>query len=133
ARLGVYIAPDVYRLSWSGEIFKIPLPGLIFSGAGHRYRVFAVRERPDHEDVVLYACPTPNVFETGYVCRGNVPFPEASADTIANAFNAFVQSEFGAHLFKNRCVSHPNDIKALWRQLHDTDTFPLDELVPVIG
>lgn len=78
----------------------------------------------------LYAAPCPNVFPSGQICRGNVPFPVCSMNTIRDAFRLFlVESEFNNHLANGRCRSFEGHCLRLWAQLAGKRRFPPGELV----
>lgn len=129
-RLGVYVPPKVWPVSIFREeqTWHVPLPGLVFVGAGKKYELYAVKERPGVK-VKLYNAPCPNV--SGSVCTGSAPFPEASAATIWQAVEAFFTSGFNGHLVQNKSQRQPADILAVWRELHEARArkYPLADLV----
>lgn len=130
-RIGVYVPPKVWPVSIQGQerTWRVPLPGLVFVGFGKKYGMYAVKERPAGWKVKLYNAPCPNV--SGNVCTGSAPFPEASAATIWQAVEAFFTSGFNNHLVNNKSRQHPNDVLAVWRELHEARArrYPLGDLV----
>lgn len=86
------------------------------------------RARPRKPDDPLFRCPCHNVFDTGRICVGTHPFPRDPARVPI----AFFSSYFSAHPSAARGKSrrHPDDIGALWAELHRATVFPVDDLVP---
>lgn len=131
-RIAIYVPGRRWRLQTAERNFHIPLPPLLFAGAGEQYRVFAVKRRPQAMPFELYHCPTPNVHPTGVVCQGSAPFPGCASDTIERALNLFLEgSLFNGDLAVNKCRSFPDDVRWLWAQLEGVRRFPIGELVPV--
>src|SRR5690606_37770393 len=90
-RLAVYVPGRRWRLQTAERTYDIPLPPLVFVGAGVQYRVYAVRHRPRAMPVDLYHCPTPNVHPDGVICQGSVPFPTCASDTVEQALSLFLE------------------------------------------
>jgi hypothetical protein len=131
-RIAIYVPGRRWQLQTAERIFHVPLPPLLFTGAGEQYRVFAVKRRPHETPFELYNCPTPNVHPTGVVCQGSAPFPGCASDTIEPALNLFLEgSLFNGDLAANKCRSFPDDVRELWQQLERERRFPRGELVPV--
>lgn len=130
-RIGIYIPGRRWQLRTAERIFHIPLPPLVFSGAGERYQAFAVKRRPTEMPFELFHCPTPNIHPNGVVCRGNTPFPACASDTIEQALNLFLEgSLFNGDLAAGKCRSFPDDVRKLWEQLEGARRFPVGELAP---
>ena len=130
-RIAIYVPGRRWRLRTAERIFDVPLPPLIFAGAGEQYRVFAVKRRPHAAPIELYHCPTPNVHPNGVICQGSVPFPVCASDTVEQALSLFLEgSLFNGDLVANRCRSFPDDVRKLWGQLEGAKRFPVRELVP---
>jgi hypothetical protein len=99
-RLGIYLPPRVWpvtirdeaqaRSTGSGQAWRVPLPGLIFTGHEYGYSVWAVKAYPTDENTPLYLAPCPNVHPEG-ICRGSAPFPQAGPATISHAVGIFFQ------------------------------------------
>lgn len=129
-RMAIYVPGRRWQLQTAERIFHIPLPPLVFAGAGEQYQVFAVKRRPRQMPFKLYHCPTPNVHPTGVVCQGSAPFPGCASDTIERALNLFLEgSLFNGDLAANKCRSFPDDVRELWMQLEGAKRFPPGELV----
>jgi hypothetical protein len=129
-RVALYVPGRRWRLQMAERTFHIPLPPLVFLGAGVQYRVYAVKQRPRAMPLELYHCPTPNVHPNGVICPGNIPFPACASDTIEQALSLFLEgSLFNGDLAAGKCVSDPEDVRQLWAQLEGATRFPNVELV----
>jgi len=131
-RLGIYLPPQVWPVTVRGEAqaWRVPLPGLIFSGHEYDYSVWAVKDYPTDDNVPLYLAPCPNVHPEG-VCRGSAPFPQAGPATIWHAVDIFFSSKFNRDLANHKSKAQPDCILDQWRKLHQAgaDAYPLDDLV----
>jgi hypothetical protein len=129
-RIAIYVPSRRWQLQTAERIFHVPLPPLVFIGAGDQYSIFAVKCRPRQMPFKLYHCPTPNVHPTGVVCQGSAPFPGCASVTIERALNLFLEgSLFNGDLAANRCRSFPADVRELWAQLEGAKRFPTGELL----
>lgn len=129
-RIAIYVPGRCWQLQTAEYTFHIPLPPLVFMGAGDQYSIFAVKRRPRQMPFKLYHCPTPNVQTTGVVCQGSAPFPVCASDTIEQALLLFLgESLFNGDLVANRCRSFREDVRKLWMQLEGVKRFPLAELL----
>ena len=129
-RIAVYVPGRRWRLQTAERSFHVPLPPLVFAGAGERYRVFAVKHRPRQMPFDLYHCPTPNVHPNGVICQGSVPFPVCTNDTIEQALSLFLEgSLFNGDLAANKSRSYSEDVRQLWAQLESAMCFPVRELM----
>jgi hypothetical protein len=129
-RIAVYVPGRRWRLQTAERIFHIPLPPLVFAGAGVQYRAYAVKRRPQAVAFDLYHCPTPNVHPDGIICQGSVPFPACASDTIEQALSLFLEgSLFNGDLAAGKCRRFPDDVRKLWLQLDGAKRFPAGELV----
>ena len=108
----------------------MPLPGLVFVCLPSRQApyVFAARVRPTAPLDPLFHAPFFNVFSSGRVCVGTHVFP---ADP-ARVADAFFESHFSPapDTAREKSRRHPDDVGALWQELHRQASFPLDDLVP---
>ena len=66
------------------QMLTVPLPDLVFIGHGRSYYVFATK-RPPTPNTPLFHAPCSNVYDSGNICLGNTPFPEATPATISTA------------------------------------------------
>lgn len=129
-RIAIYVPGQRWRLRTAERVFDVPLPPLVFAGAGEQYRVFAVKRRPRQMPIELYHCPTPNVHSNGAICQGNTPFPVCANDTIGQALSLLLEgSLFNGDLAANRCRSFPDDVRKLWMRLEGAKRFPKAELL----
>lgn len=132
-RIGILIKPRVWVVNISGEKqpWKVPLPAMVFVGAGDKYYLWALSghnwPKPETE---LFRAPVSNVSDYG-VCRGNVPFPAAAPDTIWQAWGLFIESEFNNHLDDGKSRQHKKAILKMWQELHEAEAeeYPRDDLV----
>lgn len=110
--------------------FRLPLPGLVFVCLPARQApyVFAARGRPTEPDSPLFHAPFYNVFSSGRVCVGSHAFPSDPA----RVPDAFFESNFSVapDTAREKSRRHPDDVGALWRELHRQGVFPLEDLVP---
>jgi hypothetical protein len=128
----VYVPGRRWRMQTAERIFHIPLPPLLFAGAGEQYRVCAVKRRPQAMPCELFHCPTPNVHPNGVICQGSAPFPACASDTIEQALSLFLENSlFNGDLAAGKCRSFPDDVRKLWTQLEGVKRFPAGELVLV--
>ena len=137
-QMAVYVPGRRWRLQTAERTFHVPLPPLVFIGAGApgapgRYRAYAVKRRPQAMPFELFHCPTPNVHPDGAICQGNAPFPAVAGETIEEALSLFLEgSRFNADLASGKCRSFPEDVRALWAELDEAKGFPQRELVPLL-
>ena len=109
------------------ERFNLPMPGLVFiCSPGQAPWVLAARERPQSPQDTLYRMPAFNIFRDGRVCPGNHRFPQEVDQTPESFFKSFFSLTGDTH---NRSHKHPKDLRALWEEIDDTQTYPLDDLV----
>lgn len=139
-RLGVYIPARRWQLQTAERSYHLPLPPLIFVGAGTSYHIFAVKKKPAlslpkgplDQHAPLFHTPCPNVYSNGRVCAGSTPFPTCTAQTIHHALTLFMEgSHFNADLSNNKCRRHPHDVRQLWQELDGKKRFPLGQLIPM--
>jgi hypothetical protein len=129
--LGLFVPARRWRVQSDDGPFHLPLPPLVFMGQGRHYAVFAVKRRPKSGAADLFHAPCPNVFPSGQICSGDVPFPVCAAETIHDALTLFLEgSRFNRHLIRSRCAAFPNDVYQLWRALDGKPRFPLIQLLP---
>jgi hypothetical protein len=86
-RIAIYVPGRRWHLQTAERTFHIPLPPLVFFGAGVQYRVYAVKRWPRAMPFELYHCPTPNVQPNGVICQGSAPFPACASHTIEKALS----------------------------------------------
>lgn len=133
-RLGVWLPPAIRTIKLhvkaKAETLRVPLPGLMFVGGQRQYQVFALTARPSTGHEVLHRTPLPNVHDDGTICQGNVQFPPAAQDTIAQAVDLFFDSLFNADLSGGKLRS--GELLPVLRDLakRRARKFPLDRLVP---
>jgi hypothetical protein len=148
-RLGIYLPPRSWLVTVrdetqahstgpstgsggaSGQAWRIPLPGLVFTGHEYNYSLWAVTERPTEARTPLYLAPCPNVSLEG-VCRGSAPFPRASTLTLWQAVDVFFSSKFNRDLSNSKSRAYPACVLDQWRALAQAgaEHYPLEDLVP---
>jgi hypothetical protein len=79
---------------------------------------------------MLDKAPFPNVYDNGSICWGSVEAPLCGPDTIHEAAEIFLTSEFNADLNNSKSRAHPSNVTNLWRQLQDegANSYPMDDL-----
>ncbi len=65
---------------------------------------------------------------SGRVCPGSHAFPPDPARVPEEFFRSFFSADGGTGRGKSR--QHPEDVGALWAELHRRPAYPLDDLVP---
>ncbi len=132
-RLGVYVPPRTWLVTVRNEpqAWRVPLPGLIFTGHEYDYSLWAVTERPAARQAPLYMAPCPNVSLDG-VCRGSAPFPRAGTTTLWQAVDVFFSSRFNRDLSNQKSKAYPACVLDQWRALHQAgaEVYPPADLVP---
>lgn len=130
-RLAIYAPPQAWPVHVSAgperETLIVSMPSLIWIGQGAKYSLYAVKgtERPA-ADTKLFKAPCPNVSDN--ICRGNVTFPAAAADTIWPALRLFFESDFNNHLSDGKSRKHPAGVLEMWRELAG-GPWPEDDLI----
>jgi PRTRC genetic system protein B len=130
-----YRPPGRHRLvlvGVSGEL-SVPLPGLVFAGAGERYYLWAVKRRPEGPGAPLFQAPLPNIYPGGQICFGENRPPRASTGTFEEAWRLFISSPFNGELAGGKSGRHPGDIRRQWQELALAGRlkYPLRDLVPL--
>jgi E2/UBC family protein D len=138
-RLGIWVGPRVWRLSLRSiepggkdRRFRLAFPGLIFvcrPDASGAY-VFGAARRPRNQEEVLHHCPAPNVFASGKICPGDHAFARDPLKLPAEFFLSKFRLTGDTRGGKSR--KHPDDISRLWDELDGQDSFPTDDLVPML-
>jgi PRTRC genetic system protein B len=127
-RIGIYLPPSKRTIhigvGRGVQTWKIPLPGLMFIGCGIEYVIYAVKERPVSDRMVLYHAPLPNVYADGRICAGSVKFPKCDAGTIGQAAALFFESGFNRDLVGKETIG-------LLKSLRGKSKFPIEKLEPV--
>lgn len=131
--LGVYVPPTQYNLMTPNGTYAVPLPGLIFTGHKRTYELYALDAAGwPEENAKLFHPPTPNVYDDGHICQGEMKFPQCTSSNIWDVWEKYmVGSYFTGHLSSKRCQSESH-IFNLWEKLdkEKTASFPVEELVP---
>lgn len=154
-RLAIYVGPRVWQVNVSADPstgsgrgkrqrLAVPMPGLVWIGQGTSYRLYAVKSGGQGSGVggqgsgvrgwptaetELWRAPCPNVSDN--ICRGNVEFPAASAETIWQALELFFESDFNDHLSNGKSRDFPKSVLDAWRELAGAgaEAWPEDDLV----
>lgn len=134
--IGVYIQPGVYDLMTPQGTYHVPLPGMIFAGYKRTYELYAIEGKGwPNEKTPLYYPPTPNIFNNGVVCQGEMTFPECTAGSIWQVWERYVVgSYFTGHMASGR-HKEKGSIFDLWAALQKKKArvFPKDQLVAFQG
>lgn len=113
----------------------IPLPPLVFAGTRLEYYIWAVSDEAWMRDprAACFHAPFPNVDDNGLSCFGANILPPCAPQTIHDAWELFLHSPFTNHHLANKSQQHPEDVRALWRELSEkrVGQFPYADLVPM--
>ena len=131
--VAIWRAPERRTLALQLQVFApparytIPMPGTLFvCSPGRAPWAYACPVYPTDAEMTLYRLPTFNVFRDGRVCPGNHRFPD-EVEEIPDSFYRSYFSRTGDT--RNRSKKHPDDLAALWAELHGQERYPLDDLV----
>jgi len=138
-RLGVWVGPRIWRITLRStepggkdRRLRLAFPGLVFvcrPDATGAY-VFAAAKRPRNPDDVLHHCPAPNVFASGKICPGDHAFVRDPLKLPAEFFLSKFRLTGDTRGGKSR--KYPEDISRLWDELASKDSFPCEDLVPML-
>ncbi len=138
-RLGIWVGPRIWRLvlrsvepGGKDRRLRLAFPGLVFvcrPDATGAY-VFAAAKRPRNADDVLHHCPAPNVFASGKICPGDHAFVRDPLKLPAEFFVSKFRLTGDTRGGKSR--KYPDDISRLWDELTAKDTFPCEDLMPML-
>lgn len=134
--LAMFIPPGIHHLQVEDDErgllqVQVPLPGLIFTGRGYSYWVWATKESQPSGQSIVYHAPLSNVAGDGSICFGANVYPTAEAETIEKAMHLFLTSPFNGHQSNGKSRSFPGDVRYLLFDLAKQGQFPLDDLVPI--
>jgi hypothetical protein len=93
--------------------------------------VFAAPKRPKTVADALYHCPAPNVFANGKICPGDHAFARDPLKLPAEFFVSKFRLSADTRSGKSR--RHPEDVSRLWDELIGSDSFPCEDLVPILS
>jgi hypothetical protein len=120
---------------------RVPLPGLVMirttaAGRSPHYEVYAVKQRPESLNALLFHAPLPNVFNSGAICWGTVPrlFDTTLVSTsLVSDWTMLLGSAFGDHAVSGKSKREPNDIRKLLIALEAkrAQAYPKGDLIPV--
>lgn len=109
--------------------FSLPMPGLLFvCSAGRPPAVYATKRRPSGPGAAIYHAPLFNIYQDGRSCPGTHKYPDTVDEIPESFFMAFFTMEAEN---RNRSVSHPDSLFALWEKLDGKKKYPMDDLVPM--
>ncbi|KYC34691.1 hypothetical protein WA1_49055 [Scytonema hofmannii PCC 7110] len=109
----------------------IPMPGLLFTGCGTDYYIWATKGRQFDPDAKLYKAPLPNTDDDGKICFGGNSKPVCSAATIFQAWTLFWAAPFNNHMANSKSIAFPQDVREHLLQLHNKKSkrYPISDLV----
>ncbi len=140
-KLGAWVMvahpPQLYALSVlmrenaEPDTLQIPMPRLAFFGYGQRYYVWAFKEKELKGETIMFAAPLPNVDPNGAICFGSNVVPDASTQTIDEAWQIFVTSPFNGHLIDRKSNAFPDDVRQQLNRLaaEKRRRYPVPDLV----
>lgn len=114
---------------------ELPLPGLVFTGRGRSYWIWAVKDEVVTPQTQVFHAPLSNVDEVGRICFGANALPEADGTSMMHALHLFLDSPFNGHHASQKSRTHQGDIRFLLQDVasQKRDHFPDDELLPIIA
>jgi PRTRC genetic system protein B len=132
-----FIPPKKHRLHLSSEsqpspfVITSPLPALVFAGVHTTYYVWALKTDHFHPSAPLFHAPLPNVYADGHICWGTNRPPEASAQTMKEAWRLFISSPFNQDLAAGRSEAYPQDVRRQLLALAEAreSHYPVEDLV----
>jgi hypothetical protein len=121
-----FIPPSIHTLEvtndGSGEPYalahlSVPLPGMVICGHGHKYWIWAVKTERLDPYQEIFRCPLPNVYQDGAVCWGLLKPEKATANTILNAWELFINSTFNNHFANGRSKKYGDDVRLMLKEV----------------
>ena len=140
-RDALWIGPRRWDVAIRGRIeeeprrYRVPMPGLIFvCGEGDGFiAVYAAAERPRPgpagDRAQLFHAPAFNLHDNGTVCKGNHRFSPDPAAIPGDFFGSYFATEITG---RGRSRRHPDQLEHLWREIDGQESFPLEDLVPIL-
>ncbi len=111
---------------------QVPLPGLIFAGAGRHYYLWAVKSREFNSKLTLFHAPLPNVYENGQICWGSNQVGPVTPQNLKEIWQLFISSPFNTHLSASKSKRYGTNIldqlANLWNKKRKT--YPVNDLLP---
>ncbi len=138
--LSMFVPPAPVELSVQDsdlgmQQVQVPLPGLVFTGRGKFYWIWAVKDEIPTAETIVYHAPLSNVGADGSICFGANPVPEADGPTMLQALHLFLASPFNGHWAAGKSRAFQGDVRYLLQDLakQRPPSFPLDDLCPIIS
>jgi hypothetical protein len=98
----------------------LPLPALVFLGIDRDYYLWAIKETQFNPKAIAYHAPLPNisVHPRGKICWGNTKPPQASNETIKQAWLLFMSSNFSSDYTSGKSRQFPDNVIRQLELLH---------------
>lgn len=125
----LFIPPGQHRLHLPGRTRTLPLPGFVMVGLNKDYRLWAVTTPQFEPTARAYLPPLPNVYESGAICWGTTSPPDATPQSIPQAWHLFITSSFTNHLVLSKSRAHNLNVIDQLTRLGRRKTYPLDDLL----
>ncbi|MBD2311222.1 hypothetical protein H6G20_06065 [Desertifilum sp. FACHB-1129] len=125
----LFIPPGKHRLHLPGRTRTLPLPGFVLVGLNKDYRLWAIATQQFEPTARAYLPPLPNVYESGAICWGTISPPEATPQSMPQAWQLFITSSFTNHLVLSKSRAHNLNILDQLTRLGRRKTYPLDDLL----
>lgn len=112
---------------------QVPLPALIFGGAGQQYYLWAVNAKEFNPQLVGYHAPLPNVYPDGRICWGSNQVGVVTPQNLREAWKLFISSPFNSHLAQGKSKRYNTNILDQFRRLRTTNrrAYPTNDLLPM--
>lgn len=112
---------------------QLPLPALVFAGAGQQYYLWAVKAKEFNPQLVGYHAPLPNVYPDGHICWGSNQVGVVTPQNLREAWKLFISSPFNSHLVQGKSKRCNTNILDQFRRLRTTNrrAYPTNDLLPI--
>jgi hypothetical protein len=125
--------PENQERNGEAVAVQIPLPGLVFAGAGLHYYLWAVKAKEFSPVLPAYHAPLPNIYPDGRICWGSNQVEAVTAQNVVATWKLFITSPFNTHLVQGKSKQYPENILLQLAKLGITwrKTYPTSDLLPL--
>lgn len=112
--------------------FTVPLPALVLVGCHQNYWLWAVSKNQFDPMLPALKPPLPNVYgHSGKICWGTTTPPIATAQTLPQAWQAFITSPFSGHEIHDKSGQYPKNVIRHLKAVANRRTYPINDLHPM--
>lgn len=109
--------------------FTIPMPGLVFAGAGMRYYMIAIKDEWPHSGSSVFAAPLFNIRQDHSICPGNVAYEYCGMKTVKKAYGETMMASWDTSYRTAKSRKHPDDLLKQWKAIRRRRAYPAEDLV----